>query len=102
MNADPGGGQNSLNIQQRAGLALGNGRVYVGYGGYAGDCGPYHGWLVSLAENGTGKVAYNVTPTGGLGAIWATGGATIDAMATSTSRPGTPTLTTTATSVRAS
>jgi polyvinyl alcohol dehydrogenase (cytochrome) len=78
VNADPGGGQNSLNIQQRAGLALGNGRVYVGYGGYSGDCGPYHGWLVSLAENGTGKVAFNVTPTAGLGAIWATGGAALD------------------------
>ncbi len=77
-NADPGGVQNALNIQQRAGLALGNGRVYIGYGGYSGDCGPYHGWLVSLSESGTGKVAFNVTPSGGLGAIWATGGATID------------------------
>ena len=77
-NADPGGVQNSLNIQQRAGLALGNGRVYIGYGGYAGDCGPYHGWLVSLDEGGHGKVAYNVTPTSGLGAIWAPGGASID------------------------
>ena len=67
VNADPGGGQNSLNIQQRTGLALGNGRVYIGFGGYNGDCGPYHGWLVSLAENGTGKVAFDVTPTGGLG-----------------------------------
>ncbi len=78
VNADPGGVQNSLNIQQRAGLALGNGRVYIGYGGYSGDCGPYHGWLVSLDEAGHGKVAFNVTPTVGLGAIWATGGATID------------------------
>ncbi len=77
-NADPGPPQNSLNIQQRAGLALGNGRVYIGYGGYSGDCGPYHGWLVSLDEGGSGKVAFNVTPTSGLGAIWATGGATID------------------------
>ena len=77
-NADPGPPQNSLNIQQRAGLALGNGRVYIGYGGYAGDCGPYHGWLVSLDTAGHGKVAFNVTPTSGLGAIWATGGATID------------------------
>jgi outer membrane protein assembly factor BamB len=77
-NADPGPPQNSLNIQQRAGLALGNGRVYVGYGGYSGDCGPYHGWLVSLDTAGHGKVAFNVTPTSGLGAIWATGGTTID------------------------
>jgi PQQ-like domain len=77
-NADPGPPQDALNIQQRAGLALGNGRVYIGYGGYAGDCGPYHGWLVSLDVSGHGKVAFNVTPTSGLGAIWATGGATID------------------------
>jgi len=77
-NADPGAPQNPLNIQQRAGLALGNGRVYIGYGGYSGDCGPYHGWLVSFDEAGHGKVAFNVTPTSGLGAIWATGGASID------------------------
>lgn len=79
VNADPGGGQNPLYIQQRAGLALGNGRVYVGYGGYAGDCGPYHGWLVSLTESGTGKVAFNATPHTGFGAIWATNGPSIDA-----------------------
>ncbi len=78
-NADPGGGQNPLYIQQRAGLALGNGRVYVGYGGYAGDCGPYHGWLVSLTESGSGKIAFNTTPHTGLGAIWATNGPSIDA-----------------------
>ena len=79
VNADPGGVQNPLYIQQRAGLALGNGRVYVGYGGYAGDCGPYHGWLVSITEAGTAKVAFNVTPHTGLGAIWATNGPSIDA-----------------------
>jgi polyvinyl alcohol dehydrogenase (cytochrome) len=78
-NADPGGGQNPLYIQQRAGLVRGNGRVYIGYGGYWGDCGPYHGWLVSLTEAGTGKVAFNVTPHTGLGAIWATNGPSIDA-----------------------
>ena len=77
-NADPGGVQNPLYIQQRAGLALGNGRVYVGFGGYAGDCGPYHGWVVSLTERGTGKVAFNPTPHTGLGAIWATNGPSID------------------------
>ena len=80
VNADPPGAvQNPLYIQQRAGLALGNGRVYVGYGGYAGDCGPYHGWIVSLTETGGGKVAFNPTPHTGLGAIWATNGPSIDA-----------------------
>jgi outer membrane protein assembly factor BamB len=77
-NADPGGVQNPLYIQQRAGLAWANSRVYVGYGGYAGDCGPYHGWLVSLTAAGTGKVAFDVTPHDGLGAIWETGGPAID------------------------
>jgi outer membrane protein assembly factor BamB len=79
VNADPGGVQNPLFIQQRAGLALGNGRVYIGYGGYSGDCGDYHGWLVSLTEAGTSKVAFDATPHTGQGAIWATSGPAIDA-----------------------
>jgi polyvinyl alcohol dehydrogenase (cytochrome) len=79
VNADPpGAAQNPLYIQQRYGLAIGSGRVYVGYGGYAGDCGPYHGWLVSLTETGTGKVAFDPTPHSGLGAIWATNGPSLD------------------------
>jgi polyvinyl alcohol dehydrogenase (cytochrome) len=79
-NADPPGtAQNPLYIQQRAGLVLGNGRVYVGFGGYAGDCGPYHGWIVSLTEAGAAKVAFDPTPHTGFGAIWATNGPSIDA-----------------------
>ncbi len=78
-NVDPGGPQNPLYIQQRAGLAIGNGRVYVGYGGYSGDCGPYHGWMVSVDQTGQHKVAFDVTPHDGLGAIWETGGPAIDA-----------------------
>jgi polyvinyl alcohol dehydrogenase (cytochrome) len=78
VNADPGGGQNPRYIQQRAGLALGNGRVYIGFGGYSGDCGPYHGWLVSITETGSGKVAFNVTPGTREGAVWAPGGPVID------------------------
>jgi outer membrane protein assembly factor BamB len=81
VNADPGDGQDPLYNQQRAGLALANGRVYIGYGGYAGDCGPYHGWLVSISTSGAGKVAFNVTPNGGpagAGAIWAPGGVSVD------------------------
>jgi outer membrane protein assembly factor BamB len=77
-NVDPGVGQDPLYIQQRAALALTNRRVYVGYGGYAGDCGPYHGWLVSLDLNGGHKVRFDVTPHDGLGAIWETGGPAVD------------------------
>src|SRR4029453_17963966 len=35
------------NVQEeRGGLTLVNGIVYVPYSGYFGDCGPYHGWVV--------------------------------------------------------
>ena len=33
---------------QRGALAFVNGTVYVPYGGLAGDCGNYHGWLVGV------------------------------------------------------
>ena len=81
-NADPGGAQNPLFIQQRTGLAFANGRVYIGFGGYFGDCGRYHGWLVSLTGEGGHKAAFDVTPNGGPaggGAIWAPGGVSVDA-----------------------
>ena len=103
VNADPGGVQDPLFIQQRTGLALANGRVYIGFGGYAGDCGPYHGWLVSLTEAGAGKVAFNVTPNGG--PLSARSGRRVASRstpaATSTPRRATPTRPSTATSARA-
>jgi PQQ-like domain/Repeat of unknown function (DUF346) len=64
--------------QQRAALALGNGRIYVSYGGLAGDCGPYHGWVVSVTESGASRVSYQV-PTTREGGIWASSGPAIDA-----------------------
>ncbi len=36
--------------QQRAGLLAANGNVYVGFGGLAGDCGSYHGYVVAASE----------------------------------------------------
>jgi outer membrane protein assembly factor BamB len=65
-------------MQQRAGLADANGRVYIGFGGLAGDCEPYHGWLVSVQETGGGKISFNVAPHTTQGAIWATSGPAID------------------------
>ncbi len=61
--------------QQRAGLAVGNGNVYVGYGGLAGDCGTYHGFVVAASEsNGTVVGSFEVANTTGnrAGAVWAT------------------------------
>jgi len=69
---DPSGA-NPLYQQQRAALALGNGYVYVAYGGLDGDCGPYHGWLAATNANGGGPVIGYQVPTGRAGAIWGGG-----------------------------
>jgi outer membrane protein assembly factor BamB len=70
-------------LLQRASLALDGGRVIIPYGGNAGDCGVYHGWLVSAAEDGTGTPStFEVDPGAGEhgGAIWGSGdGPSLDA-----------------------
>ena len=73
---DPtGGGDNPVNLLQRAALAVGNGRVYVGFGGQFGDCGTYHGWVVGASETGSSpNVEFDTTPGGAQGAIWEGGG----------------------------
>src|SRR5947207_10626479 len=66
--------------QQRSALALANGRVYVPYGGLFGDCGNYHGWVVSAPGSGpSGGLANFQVPTHREGAIWAPSGAAVDA-----------------------
>lgn len=72
-------GQSTVWLQQRAALAIANGRVYVAYGGLAGDCGIYHGWVVGVDEQGTrANVLYNATPGHQGGAIWGPSGPAID------------------------
>jgi polyvinyl alcohol dehydrogenase (cytochrome) len=69
-------GERAVNLLQRASLALGNGRVYIGYGGNYGDCGNYHGWLVGVDETGPARlVSFEADPGGQGGAIWQSGGA---------------------------
>lgn len=68
--------------QQRAGLAAANGNVYVGFGGLAGDCGNYHGYVVKASE-ATGAVvgSFEVAAANGgngAGAVWGTSGPVID------------------------
>lgn len=77
-NVDPPlpAGEKSIHLLQRAGLAIGNGRVYIGYGGNIGDCGSYHGWLVGASETTPGDlVSFEVARDGEGGAIWLSGGA---------------------------
>lgn len=78
----PAGGA-AVNQLQRPGLALDRGRVLIGYGGNAGDCKTYWGWLVSAPVDGsTGLSSFQVDAGVGhhAGAIWGSGNApTIDA-----------------------
>ncbi len=61
--------------QQRPALTLLGGRIYVEFGGLIGDCGQYHGYVVSLAAAGAAPLASYQVPTQREGAIWGTGGA---------------------------
>jgi hypothetical protein len=59
VNADPQGvgfntGSTRALEQERGALALAGGHVIVPYGGLAGDCGAYHGFVVSLPEDLSG------------------------------------------------
>ncbi len=64
--------------QQRSALSVSRGRVYVPFGGLAGDCGDYKGRVMSVRTHGKpGKRTFTV----GVhreGAIWAPSGAAID------------------------
>ena len=73
----PAGGDAAHQLQ-RAGLALDNGEVVIGYGGNDGDCGTYWGWLVAAPESGSGpEYHFQVEEAGGHhgGAIWGSGNA---------------------------
>ena len=87
-------GQNLKWLQQRAALAVANGRVYVAYGGLSGDCGIYHGWVVGVDPTGARpQVSYDDTPSGQGGAIWGPSGPAVDASGNvyvSTGNPNNP------------
>lgn len=63
--------------QQRGAIAVRNGFVYVPFGGRAGDCGSYHGYVVGVPTNGSTSLAIWKTPNTGIG-IWTAGGVVID------------------------
>jgi outer membrane protein assembly factor BamB len=62
---------------ERGALGLVGGRVYVPYGGHAGDCGDYHGWLVSVDMINPGSVMSWAT-TASKGGAWSVGGVASD------------------------
>ena len=63
--------------QQRGALAVFNGYVYVPFGGRAGDCGNYSGWVFGVPTSGSATVNFYRTPGIGNG-IWAPGGVVVD------------------------
>jgi hypothetical protein len=64
---------------QRTGLALDDGNVVAGFGGNDGDCGNYHGWIVSIPEGGGTQQSFEVASNSGdhQGAIWMGGAAPV-------------------------
>ncbi|HLH68260.1 MAG TPA: PQQ-binding-like beta-propeller repeat protein [Candidatus Dormibacteraeota bacterium] len=67
-------GSDPLYQLNRPALALDAGRVDVAFGGRAGDCGNYHGFVVGVPESGSGpQVLFQASPQRG-GAIWAPSG----------------------------
>ena len=63
--------------EERGGLALVNGIVYVSYSAYVGDCENYHGWVVGVDINSPSNVgAWATTALGG--GIWGHGGVASD------------------------
>ena len=58
---------------QRPGLLLLNGIVYIGWASH-GDCDPYHGWILGYDEITLDqKIIYNATSQGYKGGIWMAG-----------------------------
>jgi regulation of enolase protein 1 (concanavalin A-like superfamily) len=82
--AYPGSGDGSGTVtfssqqqNQRAGLALVNGTVYIAWGSHE-DSHPWYGWMMAYAYNGstfTQTAVLNATPNKQQGGIWMGGGA---------------------------
>jgi chitodextrinase len=66
---------NTLRENQRPGLVLSNGVVYVAWASH-GDNGPYHGWVIGFSASTLAITAtFNANPNGSDSGIWMGGGA---------------------------
>jgi outer membrane protein assembly factor BamB len=75
--ASGGVGFEAAHQNQRAGLALLDGVVYVPYGGHSGDCMPYYGWVVGVPLDRSRPAAGWRTRALG-GGVWGVGGIASD------------------------
>ena len=64
---------------QRVSLGLTDGRVIIGMGGNSGDCGTYHGLVISAPEDGSAPSTFTVAdrPEDNQGAVWMGGAAPV-------------------------
>jgi len=64
--------------QERSALSVANGRVYVPFGGLAGDCGDYKGRVVSVRTRGKPHRKTFTVPVHREGGIWAPSGLAVN------------------------
>ena len=60
--------------QERSALLVEHGRVLVSFGGLAGDCDNYVGYVTSTSVKGTGRTFHYAVPTAREAGMWATPG----------------------------
>jgi outer membrane protein assembly factor BamB len=65
-------------MQERGALTIAGGRVWVPFGGRAGDCGDYKGRLVGVPFDGQSPPVQYTVPTPREGGIWTPPGAVVD------------------------
>jgi outer membrane protein assembly factor BamB len=76
ISASMGSGFNWKIEQERAAMAVHNGYAYVAFGGRAGDCGNYSGWVVGVPIAGGTVHVFQTSNTGN--GIWNAGGIVVD------------------------
>lgn len=72
---DTQGKRNPLAEQERGALLVTGGRVITVFGGLAGDCGNYVGYVTSAPTSGTGAIHSYAVPTRREAGMWASPGA---------------------------
>ena len=73
-NLDTQSSRNKVAEQQRSALLVTSGRVIVSFGGLAGDCGNYVGYITSTPTSGSGSTVSYAVPTQREAGMWAAGG----------------------------
>jgi len=74
---DPPGVDPSVE-QERGALSLANNTVYIPFGGLAGDCAQYHGYVLGVHEDNSSATLSYAVPSQREAGIWAPSGISID------------------------